>query len=84
MAHVGTYIVTVKAVSGCEYLTESYTVNVVACGGDTLTIDNTVFASPAATYDIRAPILTFNWMDTAATSSLGLSICGALSWSVTN
>ena len=53
------------------------------CLLDTLTISSTKFASPALSYDIRNAAGVLSWTDTDVTSSLALTTCGALTWSVT-
>lgn len=46
------------------------------CNADTLSIDTTKFASPAATYDIRSPEVTFSWNGSSVSSSNSLkSLC---------
>ena len=75
---------TVTASSGCSKATASYTVDVQhACHGDTLTISPTKFAMPALTYDIGAPMSTFSWTDSDATSDKNYSDCGGFTWTIT-
>ena len=75
---------TITAISGCSSATASYTLDVVdPCATDTLTIDANKFAEPAATYDIKAPAVTFSWTDSNVSSDNSLTTCGAFTWAIT-
>jgi hypothetical protein len=53
------------------------------CLTDTLTLDTSLFASPALIYTISDPASVFSWTDAAAKSVKSLTNCGTLTWVVT-
>jgi len=53
------------------------------CTTDTLSIDASVFASPALTYNLYNAAEPFTFTDAAAVSSGGLTSCGVLVWTIT-
>ena len=77
---------TVTASSGCTTASASYTVEVVTaidCNTDTLTIDGSIFGSPAYTYNVRAPTSNFSWTDSNVSSDNSLTTCGGYTWEIT-
>ena len=54
------------------------------CETDTLSIDLSVFTTPALTYNLYNAAADFTFTDAAAISSQSLTTCGTLVWTVTN
>ena len=67
------------------FTTQNFSISVInPCLTDTLSLDETKFASPAKTYTIRDVATVFSWADTAATSDKSLTTCGPFAWQITN
>ena len=49
-----------------------------------MTIDKTKFTTPVLIYGVKSETAVLSWTDADAKNKLGLTICGSLTWTVTN
>jgi len=62
----------------------AFTLTLHPCVTDTLSIDSSIFVTPALTYNLYNVAEDFTFTDSAAISSQTLTTCGTLVWTVTN